>query len=76
MDITKLDRKSFIGKIAEWRLEGTLDRRLASRATAKGHIHRVGLPFKPNSGLVSPAEYRRRSKKRNRRLLKSKWKGE
>lgn len=66
MDITKLDRKSLSRKIANWGFEGTLDRRLASPATAKGHIHRVGLPFMPNSGLVSPAEYRRRSKKRNR----------
>lgn len=76
MDITKLDRNALDSKIANWRFEGTLDRRLASPATAKGHIHRVGLPFMSSNGLVSPAEYRRRSKRRNRRLLKSKWKGE
>ena len=76
MDVRKLDKRSFDRKIAEWRFEGTLDRRLASKATAKGHIHRVGVSFMPKSGRVSPAEYVRRSKSRTRKVVKSKRKGE
>jgi len=37
-------------------------------ATKKGHVHVVRVPFAPTNGLVSPAEYRRRSKKRNRTM--------
>lgn len=61
--------------IAKWIADGSLDPRLASRATKKNHKHDHSNPARPSRGNISMAEYRRRSKenrearKRRRRMI-------
>lgn len=52
-------RERFDEQIQEWREKGTLDRNLASRATAKGHIHRFNNSAKPSKGVSSHVRARK-----------------
>lgn len=49
-----------------WRKLGTLDTHRASKATQKGHKHIHGEAAWASIGDITPAEYRRRSKKAKR----------
>lgn len=54
-------------QLFKWFEQGILDPRRASKATKKNHKHQhreVFLPGKPN---ITPAEYRRRSKKKGQK---------
>lgn len=61
--------------IIRWSNMGTLDPRLASRATRKGHKHLHNSSARPSVGKVSPAVYRQlqilhtRKRKRARKQL-------
>ena len=52
-DIKSLTRKALDALKSEWGLNRTLDRNLASRATSKGHIHRIGPSARPSKGVSS-----------------------
>lgn len=53
--------------LMKWALEGTLDRRIASNATKKGHKHQHRPTYKPPKSDMSPAEWKRMMRKRRAR---------
>ena len=49
--------------LGDWRLSGTLDRDLASHATAKGHKHKHGKVWLPPKGQVTNTVKKRRARR-------------
>jgi len=47
--------------LGDWRLLNTLDRNLASHATAKGHKHKHGKVWLPRKGQVTDTVKKRRA---------------
>lgn len=50
-----LSKNQFYIKLRNWRDAGTLDRNLVSKATKKGHKHRIGEHFSPKTNDKIPS---------------------
>lgn len=68
--ITEEIKRIFNQKISEWGLLKLLDRRLASRATAKGHLHRIGQTARPSKGMSSHALKRKIARAKKNKVAK------